>query len=91
MSQISTGHEKRAHSASPLAVSPKEAARLLELGQTRIYTLMRRGVLVSYRDGRTRRITMQSIHDHMARQLAADGARWQQINPRPPQASKARE
>jgi excisionase family DNA binding protein len=72
-------------------VPPREAGRLLSLGESRIYELMRTGELVSYRDGRARRITMASIHEHMARQLAADSADgWRQINPRPPQASKAR-
>jgi|SRR5262249_49940392 len=93
MSQMSTGlsrREKRARAfartvpITPLAVSPLEAARLLSLGESRIYELMRTGALVSYRDGRARRITMASIHDHMARRLAADSDRWHQLNPQPP-------
>jgi len=76
MSQMST-HEKRAQpspSVAPLAVPPLEAARLLSLGMTKIYRLMRAGELVSYRDGRARRITTASIHEHMARRLADDNA-----------------
>ena len=80
MSQMSTGlgrQEKRAQpppSVAPLAVPPLEAARLLSLGVTKIYRLMRAGELVSYRDGRARRITTASIHEHMARRLAEDNA-----------------
>jgi excisionase family DNA binding protein len=59
---------------SPLAVPPLEAARLLSLGMTKIYRLMRAGELESYRDGRARRITMRSIHNHMARRLADDNS-----------------
>jgi len=55
-------------------VPPLEAARLLSLGMTKIYRLMRAGELVSYRDGRARRITTASIHEHMARRLAEDNA-----------------
>jgi hypothetical protein len=59
---------------------------------SRLYELMRAGELESYRDGRARRITMRSIRDRMARQLAADSAeKWHPLNPQPPQASKARE
>jgi excisionase family DNA binding protein len=59
-------------SVAPLAVPPLEAARLLSLGMTKIYRLMRTGELVSYRDCRARRITTESIHAHMARRLADD-------------------
>ena len=91
MSSMSTGQEKRAQ--PPLAVPPLEAARLLSLGMSHLYELMRTGELVSYRDGRARRITMASIQEHMARQLAADSAEsdgWQQINPRPPSTPEQR-
>ena len=80
MGQMSTElgrQEKRAQpppSVAPLAVPPLEAARLLSLGMTKIYRLMRAGELVSYRDGRARRITTASIHEHMARRLADDNA-----------------
>jgi excisionase family DNA binding protein len=80
MSQMSTGlgrQEKRAQpppSVAPLAVPPLEAARLLSLGMTKIYRLMRAGELVSYRDGRARRITTASIHEHISRRLAEDNA-----------------
>jgi len=94
MSQVSTGfsrHEKRAqavarHSLSepPLAVPPREASRLLSVGMSRLYELMRAGELESYEDGRTRRITMASITAYVARRLADSAGRWQQIAPQPP-------
>jgi excisionase family DNA binding protein len=99
MSQLSTGlsrQEKRApsFSAPPLAVPPREASRLLSVGMSRLYQLMRTGELESYRDGRSRRITMASIQKRMARQIAASAGEWRQIAPRPPglrgKASKAR-
>jgi excisionase family DNA binding protein len=51
----------------PLAVSPRQACRLLAIGNTHLYELIRRGELQSYRDGRARRITMQSIRARVAR------------------------
>jgi excisionase family DNA binding protein len=58
----------------PLAVPPREAAALLSLGLTRTYTLMRTGELQSFHSGRACRITVQSIKDYVARQLAAGTA-----------------
>ena len=99
MSQMSTGlsrHEKRAQpppSVAPLAVPPSQAALMLSMGISRLYRLLRTGVLQSYRDGRSRRVVVTSIHDHIARQLAADPVGWRQIHPRPQErrrrASKA--
>src|SRR5262249_58755683 len=93
MSQMSTGlsrQERPSLSVTPLAVPPREASRLLSIGMSRLYQLMRTGELESYRDGRSRRITMASIQKRMARQLADSAGGWRQINPQPPQASKAR-
>jgi excisionase family DNA binding protein len=74
----------------PFAVPPREAARLLSISLTRLYELMRAGELVSYRDGRARRITTASIHQRMARQIADSAEKWHPLNPQPPQASKTR-
>jgi len=95
---MSTGlsrQERPSLSVTPLAVPPREASRLLSVGMSRLYQLMRTGELESYRDGRSRRITMASIQKRMARQLADSTGEWRQINPQPqPQrrgkASKAR-
>jgi excisionase family DNA binding protein len=54
---------------SPLAVRPREACRLLSIGNTYLYQLLGAGALESYLDGRARRITMDSIHRHIARRL----------------------
>jgi excisionase family DNA binding protein len=55
----------------PLAVPPREASRLLSIGQSTLYALLRAGELHSFRIGNSRRISVQSIADYMARQLAA--------------------
>jgi excisionase family DNA binding protein len=54
----------------PLVVSPREAWRLLACGNTRGYALLAAGELESYLDGRSRRITMRSIHRYIAERLA---------------------
>ena len=69
--------------STPLAVSPREACRLAGIGMSRLYQLLRSGELKSFRDGRSRRITMKSIHDRVNR-LAAVDRKWRQITPRPP-------
>jgi excisionase family DNA binding protein len=81
MSQLSTGlsrQEKRASAGkpvtvdkAPLAVTPREASRLLSTGITHIYDLLRAGKLQGFHSGRARRVSLQSIHDYVARQLAA--------------------
>jgi excisionase family DNA binding protein len=58
-------------SLEPLAVSPRQACMLLGVGNTRLYKLIRDGELVTYHEGRARRITMESIRARVAR--LADG------------------
>jgi excisionase family DNA binding protein len=83
-------------SVTPLAVPPREACRLLSLGMSRIYALMRAGELDSYGDGRARRITVASIHKYVSRRLADAGSSGWQTWPHNPksrrceQAAKAR-
>ena len=72
----------------PLAVSPRHACLLLGIGTTRLYQLIGNGELESYRDGRARRITMQSIRRRVERLLAAASPRRRG---RPPKTSPARE
>ena len=72
----------------PLVVSPRAAARLLSLGNTRLYELIRDGQLDSYIDGeRARRITMASIKRYVARRLheqnKGDGHRRYANSPNP--------
>lgn len=67
-----TGHAVGEH-FEPLAVSPREACRLLSIGNTYLYRLIAERELDSYRDGRARRITMESIRRRIGRLLAAAG------------------
>jgi excisionase family DNA binding protein len=55
----------------PLAVSPRQACQLLNIGQTSVWALIRTGELETYREGRARKITLRSIRARHERQLAA--------------------
>ena len=61
-----------ADSLEPLAVSPREARRLLAIGNTRLYQLLERGELVGYHEGRARRITVASIRARIEELSGAD-------------------
>jgi excisionase family DNA binding protein len=65
----------------PLAVSPRQACLLLGIGNTRLYELIRAGELVTYHEGRARRITVQSIRARVAR-LAGGGGGGEAPPPR---------
>ncbi len=58
----------------PLLVRPRDAWRMLGCGNTRGYALLAAGELVSFLDGRARKITVQSIHQYIARKIAVAGA-----------------
>jgi excisionase family DNA binding protein len=58
----------------PLVVKPREAWVMLGCGNTWGYELLAAGELESYLDGRSRKITVASIHAYIARRLAAKGA-----------------
>ena len=69
-------HEARSenslHSAvEPLAVSPATAEWMLQYGHKKVYQLMATGELESFKDGRSRRIIVASIHDLIKRRIAA--------------------
>jgi excisionase family DNA binding protein len=53
-----------------LVVSPRVACRLLDTGNTRLYELLAAGELDSYREGRSRKITIESIRRLVRRRLA---------------------
>jgi hypothetical protein len=55
-----------------LVVSPRVARRLLDTGNTRLYELLAAGELDSYREGRSRKITMESIRRLIRRRLASE-------------------
>jgi excisionase family DNA binding protein len=93
MSQKSTGfsrQEKRVTSLSaqssdtPLVMKPLEAARQLGVGISTTYKLMKTGELDAFRCGRSRRITVASIHAYIARRIAADSTGWAPITQQPP-------
>jgi hypothetical protein len=53
-----------------LSVSPRVACDLLDIGHTKLYALMRGGQLVSYKDGKSRKILTTSILDYVRRRIA---------------------
>jgi excisionase family DNA binding protein len=65
----------------PLAVSPRQACRMLNVGNTYLYELLKRGELENYWEGKSRKITMRSIRARQERQLAA--ARGAEAAPEP--------
>jgi hypothetical protein len=54
-----------------LLVKPKTAWMMLACSNTRGYELLAAGELDSFRDGRSRKITVESIHRYIERRLAA--------------------
>jgi excisionase family DNA binding protein len=52
-----------------LVVSPKVAGRMLDVGETTIYALIGSGQLESYKDGKSRKILVRSIHARIERLL----------------------
>ena len=54
----------------PLVVKPQVAWRLLGCSSTYGYGLLAAGELESFKDGKSRKITMSSIKARIARQLA---------------------
>jgi excisionase family DNA binding protein len=54
----------------PIVVRPKQACALLGCGLTYLFDLLNKGELESYRDGRSRLITLASIRARVARKLA---------------------
>jgi hypothetical protein len=57
-----------------LVVSPAEAKHMLDVGNTRLYELLKSD-LESYKEGKTRKITVRSIHALIERRLAG-AAPW---------------
>src|SRR5260370_19512520 len=58
----------------PLVVKPREARRLLACGNTRLYELLAARELESFLDGRSRKITVDSIRRYITRRLpSSDG------------------
>jgi hypothetical protein len=72
MSICSTGRSDSEF--GPLVVKPKNAARMLACGMTRVYELLNKGELESFLDGSSRKITVESIRRYIARHLPASEA-----------------
>jgi hypothetical protein len=53
----------------PLVVKPRTACRMLDCGNTRLYELLGTGELQSFLDGRSRKITVDSIRRYIAQKL----------------------
>jgi hypothetical protein len=54
-----------------LVCKPKDARRMLACGQTRLYELLAAGELMSFNDGRSRKILVASIHRYIAKHVSA--------------------
>jgi hypothetical protein len=59
----------------PIVVRPKCARRMLNCGQTRLYELIAAGELDSFLDGRSRKITVESIYRYVHRRLEDQSGR----------------
>ena len=70
-----------AQSITPLLVKPREAWRMLGCGNTRGYALLNARELESFLDGRSRKITVASIRDYIARKLAGADDRVKEAAP----------
>lgn len=54
---------------TPLVVKPRRARQMLDCGNTRLYELLAAGKLQSFKDGKSRKIVVQSIIDYIARRI----------------------
>src|SRR5262249_24097334 len=67
----------------PLVVKPKVAWQMLSCSNTRGYELLAAGELDSFRDGRSRKVTVESIRRYIAQRLASSrGTNAQSQSPR---------
>ncbi len=55
----------------PLVVSPRRARLMLDCGNTRLYELISARELESFKDGKSRKITIASIKSYIARRIEA--------------------
>jgi hypothetical protein len=74
----------------PLLVRPREAWRMLGVGNTRGYQLLNAGELETFKDGRSRKIIVSSIRAYIARKLAAAGVADADAEAAPPCRRRAR-
>jgi hypothetical protein len=64
-------HPSTQSDIGPLVVKPRTACRMLDCGNTRLYELLGTGELESFLDGRSRKITVDSIRRYVAQRLAS--------------------
>jgi hypothetical protein len=64
-------------SIEPLAVKPADAWRMLGCGNTRGYQLLRAAELISFLDGTSRKVLVESIKAYVSRQVARDRGEFQ--------------
>jgi excisionase family DNA binding protein len=62
-------------SEAPLVASPNQAMRAIQVSRKKLYKLINTGELESYTEGKSRRITVKSINEYIARRLAAEAVR----------------
>ena len=60
---------------APLVASPNQAMRAIQVSRKKLYDLINAGELDSYKEGKSRRITVKSINEYIERRLAAEAAR----------------
>jgi excisionase family DNA binding protein len=60
---------------TPLVVSPNQAMKALMVSRATLYGLINGGELASYTEGRSRRITVESINAYVQRRLAQEAKR----------------
>jgi hypothetical protein len=71
-------------SLEPLLVRPRDAWRMLGVGNTRGYQLLKAGELETFKDGRSRKITVASMRAYIARKLVTPGATGAATQATPP-------
>jgi hypothetical protein len=55
----------------PLVVSPRRARHMLDCGNTRLYELIAARELETFKDGKSRKITVASLKAYIARRIEA--------------------
>jgi hypothetical protein len=65
----------------PLVVKPRTAWKMLSCSNTRGYELLAAGDLDSFRDGRSRKVTVESIRRYIAQRLASSQGTTAQSQP----------
>jgi hypothetical protein len=74
----------------PLLVKPNVAWKMLSCGNTRGYELLAAGELDSFLDGRSRKITVESIRRYISCRLAVEGATRNAAPGEPPRRRRGR-